>query len=386
MEIRVHGKAARALDLSRQHPNNIRTAEWRAMRSGVEEADLFEWSGGLRIAGTGWYLDSRLPRQKCFVSHAHSDHLPNGDGANDPPNPELVHGTALCTPVTAAIGRYRCGLASQVIERDYFTPVEIEPGVNATLLPAGHVLGSAMLHVRRGDSSLLYTGDFKLRHCRTVPCAQPAQADVLVIESTFGDPMYRFPPAAEVEERLVELAEEALRAGKQPIVYGYSLGKSQEIVRILTDAGLTVTQHGAVARMSAFYEQFGVPVGKPGQLRRYVKEDFAGPGVLDLEERGVLVAPPDMARTGFTLKFGASVCRIMVTGWSLLKNAIYRYGVDHALPLSDHADFGELVEMIRQVNPRRILTTHGYADFPDHLAKLGIPASLARPPAQMRLF
>src|SRR5687768_12814332 len=121
------------------------------MRLGEENPDLFEWAGGLRIAGTTWYLDSRFPGQHCFVAHAHSDHLPYGDDENDPPNPDFVHGTALCTPVTAAIGRYRCGLASEVLERDYGQPVEIEQGVTATLLPAGHVLGSAMLHVRRGE-------------------------------------------------------------------------------------------------------------------------------------------------------------------------------------------------------------------------------------------
>ncbi len=350
------------------------------------KSGLFEWAGGLRLAGSPWYLDSRFPRRRCFVSHAHSDHLPPGDRANDPPDPALVHQVALCTPVTAAIARYRCGLASAALEPDYDQPVELDGGITATLLPAGHVLGSAMLHACRGDESLLYTGDFKLRRCRTVPCAQPRQADILLTESTFGHPMYRFPPAAEVEQQLVDLVTDALRRGRQPIVYGYSLGKAQEIIRILTDAGLRVTQHGAVARMSAFYERFGVWLGRPEQLRHYRSEDFSGPSALDLHERGVLVAPPDNARTGFTQQFGTNLCRIVVTGWSMLKNAIWRYGVDHALPLSDHADFNELLELIRIVNPRQIITTHGYAEFPDHLAKLGIQATLARPPAQMTLF
>lgn len=340
----------------------------------------------MRIAGSRWYLDSRFPRRRCFVSHAHSDHLPPGDAENTPPDPALVHGMALCTPATAAIARHRCGLAMNAIERDYGQEVELDRRTIARLLPAGHVLGSAMLHVQRGEKSLLYTGDFKLRKCRTAACAEPAPADVLVMESTFGTPFYRFPPAQQVEEQLVELVSQALREGKQPIVYGYSLGKAQEIVRILTDAGLTVTQHGAVARMSSFYEKFGVPLGPPQQLRRYRAEDFRPPAALALEERGVLVAPPDMARSGFTAQFGSKVCRIVVTGWAMLKNAIYRYGVDHALPLSDHADFDELLEMIERVSPKHIVTTHGPEAFVEHLALRGITATLARPPAQMRLF
>ncbi len=347
---------------------------------------LFQWSSGLRVAGTAWYLDSRLPRQNCFVSHAHSDHLPIGDPENTPPDPARVHGLALCTPVTAAIGRRRCGLATEVLEREYGEAVDLDEDTSARLLPAGHVLGSAMLHVRRGEASLLYTGDFKLRACRTVPQAEPCEADVLVIESTFGRPFYRFPPASEVEAQLAEIVAGALRAGRQPIVYGYSLGKAQEVVRILTDAGIRVTQHGAVAAISEVYQRFGVSLGPPESLRRYRAEDFRGPAQLDLAERGALVAPPGAARKPFTTQFGDKVCRIIVTGWSLAKNAIFRYGVDHALPLSDHADFDELVEMVNRVRPKHVVTTHGFDEFPDHLARLGIRAVPARPPAQMTLF
>lgn len=343
---------------------------------------LFHWRGGLRLAGSPWWWDSRVPVSHCFVSHAHSDHLPRG-APSDPPDPSKIHGIALCTPATAAIGRYRSGLAMNSVERDYGQSFGLDEQTVATLLPAGHVLGSAMLHVRRGERSVLYTGDYKLRKSRTVPQATPVEADELVMESTFGSPHFRFPPAAEVEARLIELCHEAIREGKQPIVYGYSLGKAQEIIKILVDGGLRVTQHGAVAAMSEFYERFGVDLGP---IRRYRREDFAGEGALDFEERGVLVAPPGNARSAFTEQFGDRVCRIVVTGWSLLPNAIYRYGVDHALPLSDHGDFDELIETIRIVKPKRIFTHHGFRDFPDHLARHGITAELARPEAQMRLF
>ena len=125
---------------------------------------------------------------------------------------------------------------------------------------------------------------------------------------------------------------------------GYSLGKAQEITRILTDAGLPVTAHGAVRAMNALYEQHGAHVGP---TRPYAAADFHGKNAVDLAERGVLVAPPQVARSGFTTKFERS-CKIMMSGWALNKGAQYRYGVDHALPLSDHADFDELLELIEE--------------------------------------
>jgi putative mRNA 3-end processing factor len=79
-------------------------------------------------------------------------------------------------------------------------------------------------------------------------------------------------------------------------------------------------------------------------------------------------------------------CRIIMTGWAMLKNAKYRYGVDHALPLSDHADFDELMELIERVRPRKIFTHHGYREFAETLRGKGLDATCAQPDPQMTLF
>ena len=351
---------------------------------------LFEYDEGLKIAGSPWYLDSRKPRARCLVSHGHSDHLPWGD-RNVPPDPKKVHGTAVCHPITAQIGRLRGGLAQGIMEIGYHEPTKVSDDLEVTLSPAGHVLGSAMIHVRRGEHSLLYTGDYKLRRSRTVPIAEPLEADVLVMESTYGKPFFRFPPTAELEERLVELCTTAMKRGKQPMVFGYALGKAQEIIKILVDAGLPVTMHGAVANLTDIYLEHGVDFGT-GLLRRYKASDFKGNGALDLEERGVLVAPPREARGNFAGQFGEHCTKIMMSGWALLSGAQFRYGVDYCLPLSDHGDFDELVQTIERVRPKVVLSHHGGADFPDILMKMGLDQklgfriALAKPPAQMTLF
>ena len=202
------------------------------------------------------------------------------------------------------------------------------------------------------------------------------------MEVTFGPPVYRFPDSAEVAGRLAGEVDAALAAGEVPVVFGYSLGKAQEVVKILTDAGFAVTEHGAVGKLSGVYEQMGVPLG---HRRKYVAADFRGPKALSLEERGVLVAPPQVARSAFVQQFEDPLT-IMMSGWALLKGAQFRYGVEHVLPLSDHADFDELIELIDRVRPKKILTVHGFPDFVHTLRKRGLDASLARPEAQMNLF
>lgn len=331
---------------------------------------MLTWAPDLRLTGNNLYLDSRIPRAACFVSHAHSDHLG-------------LHEQTICTPATAAFAEHRVGPCGNTVRLDYDAPEHpFDADTSLRLLPAGHVLGSAMLHVTRPEGTLLYTGDFKLRESLTVPAARPARADVLVMESTYGQPMFRFPAWRSVADELLGIVEDALRSGRQPIVLGYSLGKGQEITRILTDAGHNVTLHGAVHAMSEIYGRLGVPLGS---YRRYAFADFHGPAALDLRERGVLVAPPNCARSGFCTRF-ENPCRVVMTGWALLKNAIYRYGVEHALPLSDHADFDELMELIDVVQPKKIFSHHGYREFVDVLRARGLDAELARPDDQLSLF
>jgi len=329
---------------------------------------MLHWDEDLRVAGTGLFLDSRLPRPACFVSHAHSDHL----GA---------HVQAFCTPETAELAAQRIGIES-VKTLPFGESFDAESDTRITLISAGHVLGSAMIRVERPEGTLLYTGDFKLRECLTVAPAQTLQADVLVMESTFGKPMFRFPPRQQVIDELIDRVTQAMAAGRQPVVMGYSLGKSQEIVRILTGAGLPVTCHGAVAAINRVYERLGTPLGP---WRAYEPSDFHGRAALDLAERGVLVAPPQVARTGFVTRFDNPLT-IMLSGWGMLPGAQFRYGVNHVLPLSDHADFDELLELIERVQPKKIFTHHGYKEFADTLRGLGHDAQLARKDKQLMLF
>ncbi|HEX8520884.1 MAG TPA: MBL fold metallo-hydrolase [Tepidisphaeraceae bacterium] len=343
---------------------------------------MLEWADDLKIAGLGLYLDSRQMRGNCFVSHAHSDHI-------------CRHHCAIATEQTAALMAHRLkhdeelaregaaeAFESCTIALPYRQMHRVNEQTTIQLLPAGHVLGSAMLHLTRPEGTLLYTGDFKLRESLTVERAELAHADYLVMESTYGLPEFRFPDPKLIAEQLVETVTQALRDNRQPIVMGYSLGKAQEITKILTDAGLVVTQHGAAYNLTKIYEELGAGVGP---VRRYSYGDFHGAKQLDLHERGVLVAPPNVARSSFVTRF-ENPCRIVMTGWALLKNAIYRYGVDHALPLSDHADFEELLETVERVRPKKIFTHHGFPEFAEHLRMRGFDAQLARPADQLSLF
>ena len=316
---------------------------------------MFHWDGGLKLTEADLAIDFRRRQPRAFISHAHTDHIAR-------------HQYALCTPETAALYHLRLG-PRPTLEIPYRKPIEWG-GLRLTTYPAGHCLGSAMLLAEDGRQSLLYTGDFKLGESATARRAELPQAEILVIESTYGHPDYRLPPRSEALGELFERVRRTLEAGAVPVVEAYALGKAQEVTRLLTDEGFPVLQHEKVYEISRIYESFGVDFGCFGPLR--------GRG----EPGHVLVVPPRTRRPDRT----AREVRFAVTGWAVDQGAKYRFGVDHAIPLSDHADYDELFEAVRRVAPRKIYCTHGPESFVDRLREAGFDAHPLGRPTQGRLF
>ncbi len=320
---------------------------------------MFHCDGGLWITQAKLGVDVRRRLARGFVSHAHADHMAR-------------HEMAYATPATGALYRHRLGSRLRVVEMPFGRQVELG-GIALTTHPAGHCLGSAMLLADDGDETLLYTGDFKLAESLTAERAELPAADVLVMETTFGSPSYRLPPRSEVIEQLLETVDRALKEGKTPVVHAYALGKSQEVTAILARAGYPVLQHATIAEVSNVYEQCGVDLG-----------DWAPHAGGTLDGHVVITLPK--AISGFRLANLGDVLSIAVTGWAADRSAKYRLGVDVALPLSDHADFDELLEAARRVAPRKIYTTHGPAGFDQQLREAGFDAEPLVRERQRRLF
>ena len=247
-------------------------------------------------------------------------------------------------------------------------------GLDITLVPAGHIFGSAQFFLETGNGSLLYTGDFKLRQGRSAEPAEWRQAETLIMETTFGLPRYRFPPTEEIIAQIVAFCRDALESGAVPVLLGYSLGKAQEILCALSGAGLKPMLHGTVHRMTRIYEQFGQEFC---EYERYDANEVVGK---------VLICPPNVARSRMLEKIKEKRVA-MISGWAVDPNAIYRYQVDAAFPLSDHADYTDLIRYVELVKPDRVLTLHGFAaEFARDLRERGIEAWALSEENQMELM
>ncbi|TWT38955.1 MBL fold metallo-hydrolase RNA specificity domain-containing protein [Blastopirellula retiformator] len=288
-------------------------------------------------------LDVRRRQQFGFISHAHMDH-------------SARHQTVLCTPETAALVRHRIG-ETTYREMPLGQPFEFR-GTRLTPLSAGHVLGSAMLLAETDEGSVLYTGDYRLGQSYTAGQADLPHSDILVMECTFGDPFYRLPPRSETIAQFVELVEKSLRRGATPMIHAYVLGKAQEVTKILTEHGIRVQQPQAVYDISQIYTECGCDLG---HFELY--DGRPKPG------HAIVTAP--RSQRGCDVRGVVHAERFAMTGWGWNPRLAARYRCDHVIPLSDHADYGELLETIEQVAPQRIYCTHGPKKFVDDLLRRG---------------
>ena len=314
---------------------------------------------GVYLPEQDLWLDPWDAKPFAFISHAHSDHIA--------PHEEIILSERTSRLLQHRMPGHR---TEHVLP---FGEKGTVDGLDLMLLPAGHIFGSAQCFLFAGDETLLYTGDFKLRPGKSAERAQWRHADTLIMETTFGLPRYRFPPTEQVIDQIVAFCRETIEAAQVPVLLGYSLGKAQEILCSLDGAGLTPMLHGSVYRMTRIYEQFGQSFCN---YVRYNANEVAGK---------VLICPPSTNRSQMLEKIPHRRVA-MISGWAVDPNAIYRYGVDAAFPLSDHADYDDLIRYVGLVRPRRVFTLHGFAaEFASDLRMRGTEAWALTEENQMEL-
>src|SRR5438105_11128713 len=314
---------------------------------------------GVYLPQQDLWLDPWDAKRFAFVSHAHSDHVA--------PHDEIILSDRTARLMHARLPGIRTEHVLPFGKRRTVHDLDL------MLLPAGHIFGSAQLCLFTAGDTLLYTGDFKLRPGKSAEQAHWQQADTLIMETTFGLPRYRFPPTEQIINQVVTFCRETIDDGEVPVLLGYSLGKAQEILCALEGAGVTPMLHRSVYQMTRIYEQFGQSFCN---YVRYNANDVAGK---------VLICPPSANRSGILEKIPRKRVA-MISGWAVDPNAIYRYRVDAAFPLSDHADYDDLLRYVELLKPRRVFTLHGFAaQFARDLRARGIEAWALTEENQMEL-
>jgi putative mRNA 3-end processing factor len=319
------------------------------------EALLCPKPEGLYCPPGDFYIDPVRPVDRAVITHGHSDHARAG------------HGVAVATPETLDIMavRYGADFAGQAQALPYGEALNRD-GVEVSLAPAGHILGSAQAVVRWKGMTIVVSGDYKRSRDPTCPPFEPTPCDVFVSEATFGLPVFCFPDPAEVFEALLHSV--AQFPDRSHIVGVYALGKAQRLIRLLREAGwdAPLYVHGALERLCALYEQHGVDLGPLLPATISGKAGFAGQ---------IVLAPPSAIADRWARRFPDPV-PAFASGWMRVRARARQKGVELPLILSDHADWTELTATIAELRPQELWITHGREEALARWAELnGIAAS-----------
>ena len=293
---------------------------------------------GLYCPPGDFYIDPTRPVDRAVVTHGHSDHARSG------------HGAVLATPETLAImaERYGADFAGAKEAAPYGRTVRRD-GVEVTLVPAGHVLGSAQAVVRWKGLTMVVSGDYKRRRDPTCPPFEPVPCDVFITEATFGLPVFRHPPdSGEIARLLRSVAQFPERSH---LVGAYALGKAQRVICLLREAGWdkTIYVHGALERLNRLYEDHGIDLGPLSPATVVTKQDFAG---------AIVIGPPSALQDRWSRRFPDPV-QAFASGWMQVRARARQRGTELPLVISDHADWDELTATVDELRPGELWITHG---------------------------
>ncbi len=211
------------------------------------------------------------------------------------------------------------------------------------------MLGSAQVRMEVGGEVWVASGDYKVEPDKTCAPFEPVRCDTFITESTFGLPIYRWQPEAELMAEINAWWRKNADEGRCSVVFAYSFGKAQRILAGLDPSIGTIVCHGSVEPLNRAYRAEGVDI-PPTVLVTEVEKA--------LLRRAMVIAPPSASGSTWMKRFG-DYSDAFASGWMLLRGARRRRGVDRGFVLSDHADWPGLMSAIKATEAERVIVTHG---------------------------
>ena len=290
---------------------------------------------GIYIKPADAWIDPSRPVSRALVTHGHADHARGG------------HDKVWATPETLAIMGLRYGTHSGQAVR-YGDGFELG-GVKISYHSAGHVLGSAQILMEYQGERVVATGDYKRRTDPTCKSFEVISCDIFITEATFGLPVFKHPDTA-IEIRKLLLCQKA-NPDRSVLVGAYALGKAQRLIGELRIAGYhdPIYLHGALEKMCRLYQELGIDLGDIRSVMGSEKEAMRGQ---------IILAPPSALNDRWSRRLPNPVTA-MASGWMSVRQRARQRNVELPLIISDHADWSELTQTIKDVSPSETWVTHG---------------------------
>jgi len=292
---------------------------------------------GLYCPSGDFHIDPWGPVDRAVITHAHSDHAQPGSKRylTAQPGQQLL--------------RARLGEDAAIEPVPYGEPVWLE-GVRVSLHPAGHVLGSAQVRVEHRGEVWVVSGDYKVEPDATCAAFEPLRCHTFVTESTFGLPIYRWRPQAEIFAQIDAWWKSNQEKGKASLLFAYALGKAQRLLSGIDASIGPIFTHGAVQKLADIYRREGIALAPSIRATLAGEQDWS---------RALILAPPEANGTPWMRRFGA-LSTAFASGWMRIRGTRRRRSLDRGFVLSDHADWPGLLRAIDATGASQVWVTHGY--------------------------
>jgi putative mRNA 3-end processing factor len=294
---------------------------------------------GLYCPEGDFYIDPQVPVARAVITHAHADHARPGSQKY------------LCSDRCLPLAKLRLQHGANIQSLPFGQKISMNK-VSVSLLPAGHITGSAQVLLESNGRRALVTGDFK-RHADPLTHAyEPAPAHLLVMETTFALPIFAWQNCEHLQESLLHWVARNRAEGYTSVILAYALGKAQQVCHYLAPLDVPLLAHGSVRRFQAAFSKLGL---------RLPALESASEEKAKTNKGAIVVAPPSVQNTSWLDRFRPyRTC--FASGWMTIRGNRRRRNVDFGLALSDHADWDGLVSTVNDVQPEIVWTTHGYAE------------------------
>ncbi len=294
---------------------------------------------GIYCAAGEFYIDPARPVKRAVITHAHADHARPGSR------------TYLCAREGQSLLQTRLGADARIEGRSYGEAIHLN-GVTLSLHPAGHIRGSAQVRIEHKGHVTVVSGDYKTDPDPTCTPLEPLRCHTFISESTFGLPIFKWPPADAVMTAIHDWWRENRAQGRTSILFAYALGKAQRILTALDPAAGPILTHGAVEKINHIYRREGVML--PETRHVGALEDRS------LRREALVIAPPSADHPAWMRRFPTR-SRAFASGWMRIRGHRRRRSVDRGFVISDHSDWNGLTETIASTGAEAIGLTHGYA-------------------------
>jgi len=297
---------------------------------------------GLCCAAGGFHVDPWAPVPRAVITHGHADHARRGSARY------------LAAPSALPVLRVRLG-PDAVLEGLSWGERRRLGDVEVSLHPAGHLLGSAQVRIEHRGEVWVVSGDYKTVPDPTCEPFEAVRCDTFISESTFGLPVFRWPPQTAVLAEIVEWWRGNAAAGRASVVFAYALGKAQRLlagiaaIESAREIGPLVV-HGAVRVCVDAYREAGVALPEVAAATDHSREELS---------RALVIAPPLAQGSPWMRRFPRA-STAFVSGWMRLRALRRQRRVDRGFVLSDHADWPGLLAAIDATGASRVGVTHGY--------------------------